>query len=127
MHCHADQGYQPNPPEVDFEEEFGVERVTILVNWTQPENPLVSYNIRVDPTSGTMVTIVDSTRANLTLSYNTPYNVTVVADFCGQRNATAQFELSYGNRIAHFQTSSIIICCMLFPTRGLCVMMIVHM
>ena len=96
LFLHVDQGYQPNPPKVDFEEEFGEERVTIHLNWTQSENSLVSYSISVVPRSGITVSIIESTIANLTLAYNTPYNVTVVADFCDQRNATALIALNYG-------------------------------
>ena len=100
FYMHADQGYQPNPPKVDFEEEFEVERVTVHLNWTQSENPLVSYSVSVvpgSPESGTTaVPITDITAANLALSYNTLYNVTVVANFCGQRNAATCIKFSYG-------------------------------
>ena len=73
-----------------------MERVTIQLNWTQSGNSLVAYGVGVIPSSGTTVSIIDSTTANLTLSYNTPYNVTVVADFCGQRNATTMIDVNYG-------------------------------
>ena len=98
LFLHVDQGYQPNPPKVDFEEEFGLERVTIHMNWTKSENSLVFYRVSVIPRSGITVSIIDSATANLTLAYNTPYNVTVVADFCGQMNATALIALNYGMR-----------------------------
>ena len=74
------------------------------MNWTLPENSLVSYNIIVFPRNDTMISIIDSTRANLTLSYNIPYDVTVVADFCGQRNATKLTEFTYGKWQALYQT-----------------------
>ena len=66
------------------------------MNWTLPENLLVSYNIRVNPRNGTTVSIIDSTRANLTLAYNIPYNMTVVAEYCGQENVTMLIKFSYG-------------------------------
>ena len=69
------------------------------MNWTLPENLLVSFNIRINPRNGTtilMTTAHDSTRANLTLAYNVPYNVTIMADFCGQRNATSELQFKYG-------------------------------
>ena len=78
---------------------FEEERVTIYLNWTQSENSLVSYSVSVGPRNGATVSIIDSAKANLNLTYNTPYNVTVVADFCGQRTATALIELNYGNVI----------------------------
>ena len=75
------------------------------MNWTLPKNSLVSYNIRVYPRSGTTVSIIDSTRANLTLGYNTPYNVTVVADFCGQSIITKLIKFTYGKYMALYQSS----------------------
>ena len=66
------------------------------MNWTLPETPLVSYNIKVYPRSGTTVSIIDSTRANLTLAYNISYNVTIVGD-CGQINTTTLIKFIYGN------------------------------
>lgn len=80
----------------DFEEEFGEERVTIHMNWTQSENSLVSYSVSVVPRNGSTISIIDSTKANVTLTYNTPYNMTVVADFCEERNATTLIKFSYG-------------------------------
>ena len=73
-----------------------MERVTIHMNWTQSENSLVSYSVSVVPRSGITVSITDSAAANLTLAYNTPYNVTVVADFCGRSNSTTLIKFSYG-------------------------------
>ena len=76
-----------------------MEGVTVLLNWTLPDNPLVSYNISVYPRNGSTISIIDSTKNNLTLAYNTLYNVTIVADFCGQR-ITTKIEFTYGKWIA---------------------------
>ena len=71
---------------------FGLERVTISLKWTQGihQGLLVFYIIVI------VTPMISNTRVNITLAYNTPYNVSVVADFCGQRNSTTLIELNYG-------------------------------
>ena len=85
-------------PTVDIEEIFGTERAAISLQWTQEihQGLLVSYHLSVVPMDDTTLTMSGNTRAILTLPYNTPYNVSVVADFCGQRNSTTLIELNYG-------------------------------
>ena len=87
--------HHPRPPVVEYEEYFGVDTVTVSLWWTiESAHPLVMYHVIATPSS--VVTIVTSkTTANITLSYNTQYVVCVVADFCGQSNATANIELHY--------------------------------
>ena len=41
------------------------------------------------------LTIIDNTQANLILLYNVPYNVSVVADICGQSSEII-IEVYYG-------------------------------
>ena len=48
----------------------------------------MSYNISISPALNATATMISNTRANLTLAYNTPYNVSVVADFCGHQATT---------------------------------------
>ena len=48
-----------------------------------------------------VVTMINSTMANLTLAHNTPYNVSVEADLCGRRNSTTIIELNYGGYTYH--------------------------
>ena len=59
------------------------------------ENLYVSYNTSTEPEIDATVILISNTRANLTLSYNTPYNVSVVADPCGHQ-ATIIIEIFYG-------------------------------
>ena len=88
--------HHPRTPVVEYEEYFGVDTVTVSLWWTnESAHPLVMYHVYATPSS--VVTIVTSnTRANVTLSYNTQYVVSVMADFCGLNNATANIELNYG-------------------------------
>ena len=83
---------------VVFRETFGVETVTVSLQWTQEihQGLLISYSVYVLPVGGVTIAMFSNTRANLTLSYNTPYTVSVVADICGQRNSTTFIELNYG-------------------------------
>ena len=87
----------PTSPLIITEEEFEMDRVAIGVHWTQEshENLLVSYNISIVPTIGSEATMISNTKANLTVLYNIPYNVSVVADLCGSQ-ATTQIEIYYG-------------------------------
>ena len=108
-------------PTVDIEEIFGTERAAISLQWTQEihQGLLVSYHISVVPVVDATLTMSGNTRAILTLvfliltsrgrllpgilailtlPYNAPYNVSVVADFCGQRNSTTLIELNYSKR-----------------------------
>ena len=87
-------------PTVDIEEIFGTERAAISLQWTQEihQGLFVSYHLSVVPVANATLTMSGNTRAILTLPYNAPYNVSVVADFCGQRNSTTLIELNYGKR-----------------------------
>ena len=76
-------------PEVHiFAKVFRMDKVTISQQWLKEvyHEWLVSYNIiifpQLDPLAD-VITMINSTMANLTLAYNTPYNVSVVADLCG--------------------------------------------
>ena len=99
--------YHPNPPEVSFEEHFGVDNVTVFLQWTQElNNSLVTYHVSVEP-----VAHINSGngKANVTLLYNTLYKVSVVADFCGRRNATTTLLNNYGNIIRYHLSAAYII------------------
>ena len=90
-------------PTVVIKEVFGIERATISLQWTQEihQGLLVSYHLSVVPMDDTTLTMSGNTRAILTLPYNAPYNVSVVADFCDQRNVTTLIELNYSKCIQH--------------------------
>ena len=87
--------YRPNQPEVDLEEQFGVDNVTVFLQWIEElSNSLVSYHVSVEPMAHVNA---DNSRANLTLLYNIPYNVSIVADVCNRINATTKLMKNYGN------------------------------
>ena len=90
------------PEVVIFAEVFRMDKVTISLQWMQEvfHEWFVSYNITILPQLNSMAdvvtwTMINNVRANLTLLYNTPYNVSVVADFCG-RQSTTLIEIYYG-------------------------------
>lgn len=97
--------HQPNPPNVSFNAYFETERVIIGLYWIQqPDESLVSYRVHA-VASSTNITysapVVDNRKANLSLTYNTPYTVSVVADFCGERNSTTLIEVKYRELISN--------------------------
>ena len=94
---HSGLPIYPNSPLIITEEEFGMDGVAIGLHWTQEShgNLLASYNISTVPTIGAEVTMISNTKANLTVPYNTPYNVSVVADLCGSQ-AITKIEIHYG-------------------------------
>ena len=85
-------------PMVGMKVNLGAKAVMISMQWAQEiyQGLSVSYNISVLPVVGAKITTINNTRANLTLSYNTPYNVSVVADLCGQSSVTTLTEINYG-------------------------------
>ena len=87
----------PSPPVVHTEEEFRMDETAISLQWTQErhENLYVSYNVSTEPEVDATVTLISNTHANLTLPYNAPYSVSVVADLCG-RQATTIIKIHYG-------------------------------
>ena len=100
--------YRPNPPNVSLEEKFRVDNVTVVLQWTEElKNSLVTYDVRVEP----MAHVISSNgRANLTLSYNTLYNVSVVADVCGRMNETTSHVVNYGKYFISMITPLPFIC-----------------
>ena len=92
--------FQPNPPNISFKEYFETETIIIGLYWMQePDESLVSYRIHavISNTNTTYysVSVVDKTRVNLSLAYNTPYTVNVVAKFCSRKNSTTVIEVNY--------------------------------
>lgn len=76
------------------QEHYGTENITVLLDWTEELHVL--YNITVTaPDLERLVRLVESSSAQLTLSYNTVYSVRFVATLCGQ-NSTNNFKLQYG-------------------------------
>ena len=76
-----------------IKKQFGVDNVTVILEWIH-ENA-TSYTLSTIP----QVAIRNQTTSvQMTLSYNTLYNVSVVATLCGQ-NTTIVSVLSYGETI----------------------------
>ena len=96
--------YHPNSPKIVVTKEvFGMDEVTVSLEWLATQEltersfeSLVSYYIRVKPSMGIKVIMVDATRANLTMLYNTLYNVSVTAILCNQINTSTIVKLYYG-------------------------------
>ena len=76
---------------VNISEFFGINTVTATLEWTQ-ENDVI-YNVSVFPLE-TTETLEGSASLQLTLRYNTHYNVSVVATRCGK--STTLIPLHYG-------------------------------
>ena len=74
-------------------EEYGAYNVTVAVEWAQQLGAV--YAVRLSPLAP--ITLTGSTIRQLTLSYNTAYNLSVVVVTpCG--NATASIMLNYGEK-----------------------------
>lgn len=93
--------FTPAEPEVKKTELLGITNVTVILEWTQEDG--VYYNVSVVPPTASVFT--GSTSLHLTVSYNTSYNVSVVAtSFCGQNSATTVIVLtqSYGEYVTKY-------------------------
>lgn len=77
-------------------EEYGVDNVTVALEWTQQmqAGDTVPYNVSISP----LVPIIfnGSTSLKLALEYNLEYNLSVEADVHCESNATAFVTLYYG-------------------------------
>ena len=60
-------------------EQFRVKDISVTLEWTRTNG--VSYSIRVDPEVAVNYTGRNS--AQITVSYNIKYNISVVASLCG--------------------------------------------
>ena len=65
--------------------EFKIDGVKVTLEWLSQENPLYSYYVEVDPQ---IATYGNSSAIMLMLSYNTPYNVSVLAGNLCEENLT---------------------------------------
>ena len=92
----TDHTHMIDSPDVIISDiEYGTHNVTVLLRWI-PENG-VTYNISTEPEVETVINFNTMSTAQITLSYNTHYNVSVLAtSVCGRaRNHTA-IEFYYG-------------------------------
>lgn len=78
--------------------------ITVQLQWVEAfENSHVadvSYHINVTPSINDDSITINGTSANVTVSYNTQYNVSVVANLCEVTKAASRIiELNYGGYI----------------------------
>ena len=84
---------------VETEQEFRPDNITMGLIWSQEIHDNfqipVSYRVSVLPMMKATLTMANGTWINITLLYNTLYNVSVEADFCGRRNTTMLVGIYY--------------------------------
>ena len=80
-------------PQVNISQWFEVNSITVFLEWTTING--ASYNISADPEP--TVNYTGKTSAQLSLSYNIKYNVSVTASLCG-RNSTFFSALNYSKQ-----------------------------
>lgn len=68
--------------------------VMVILKGTQLDG--LSYSIMVHPPARNITRLQESTSFELSLSYNTTYNVSVVPSFCDERGAPTVFNLYFG-------------------------------
>ena len=79
-----------------IDQHYSAETVTITLEWSQGEDILYDFTVLTSPHTPVQTNGTTSTRAQLVLSYNTQYNVSVVTH-CGQ-NSTTTLQLHYGEK-----------------------------
>ena len=72
---------------------FEANSVTVTLEWSTKNS--VTYTINTDPQVAVNQTGLGRNSAQLTVSYNTRYNVSIVASLCGT-NRTTLIVLNYG-------------------------------
>ena len=82
----------PAPPINNTLEEYTANNITIILEWTGEEDVL--YNIGIVPQIP--ITFIGNTSVQLTLLYNTEYNVSVEAALPCQNQASSHIQLLYG-------------------------------
>ena len=87
-----------NPPEVikGNTELLESDSVTLTLEWTQEAVTLLSYTVRVTPFREAAIVRSDgNSSVQLTLPYNTQFNVSVVTTLCGHTLSETTVELEY--------------------------------
>ena len=99
----------PDPPDVGIPEvlEFGTDNIIILVEWIQSRHHENHTAYSIDAMPQVTVAFIKSTSAQLQISYNTQYNVSITAFLCGHSNATTMIMLEFGE----FCTSLLLFAC----------------
>ena len=78
------------------EKQYEADNVTVTVEWTQQQG--VTYIVKVSPFVP-KTNLTESARYQLTIPYNSTYNLSVVAATPCRSNATAFITLHYGEVI----------------------------
>ena len=98
MNCTT--GYHPSSPMVETDQDFRPDNITMSLMWSQEIHDKfqipMSYRVSVQTMMKAILTMANSTWIKITLLYNTQYNVSVEADFCGHTNTTMLKEIYYG-------------------------------
>ena len=80
-------------PDAHISEQFGVNSIAVTLMWFHKNG--VSYSVSVDPEVA--INYTRRSRAQLTVSYNTKYNISVVASLCGI--ITTNFTIIYHGKL----------------------------
>ncbi len=100
MYSTADPPTSPSTP-ILASQQSGLSSSNITLEWDPPSSTAaggvsVSYVLTISPTPlfGSPVITVETTSAQITVSYNTPYNVTIKAVNCaGMSDASMLFTI----------------------------------
>ena len=65
--------------------DFGRDNFTVTLEWPQCNHETYSIAVVPEPLHATIIT---NTSVQLTMLYNTQYNVNITATLCGSRNTT---------------------------------------
>ena len=78
--------------------EYREDSLIVLINWTiiHYEEHITSLNIDATPEVVNVVPHVDRMSAELQITYNTQYNVSIIATLCGISNITTTVKLKFG-------------------------------
>ena len=76
---------------------FGSDSATVILQWSSPTVASgVSYNVSVTPLLESVL-IAGNTSVQLTVHYNTQYNVSIVTMNCAGESSASVTSLLYGN------------------------------
>ena len=96
LHWFHTQTARFKSPKVDSPTSVSYEADNIIVTLDWVREGGIAYNVRtIPPLDTSRVTFNNESSVNLTLLYNTSYNVSLVASLCDLQNTT-HFSLKYG-------------------------------
>ena len=93
------QAYTTNHPEVIISVDYGTNNATVFLEWIPKSHTY--YNVSAEPQLEVNVTSLLS-NAQLTVQYNTHYNVSIMATLCGQYTSATTIEIHYGESSISF-------------------------